>query len=148
MLVVQLVTEPQIQRAASLLGYSVSNNPQFIEKVITSSSFSYVQKAFNEIKEETTLKICHFHNPYVDYRVEIPRTDTVDVAEYEACREQGAIVVTAHDHIYARTELMSDYIDHTTVPQGKDNFVLKPGTSFSIISGMINLKITVDKFQD
>lgn len=92
---------------------------------------------FSTVNEEPTLKICHFHHPYVDYRVEMPRTDTVDEAEYEACREQGAMIVTAHDHIYARTKLMSNYAKNTVAhPESSDDaFILIPGTSFSVISG-------------
>jgi hypothetical protein len=135
MVVVQLITEPQIRRAAEILGYSLTNNEQFVRNVSLPFAPYLTTKVFSSVNEETTIRICHFHHPYVGYRVEMPRTDTVDVAEYEACRERGAMVVTAHDHIYARTQVFTNYAKQVVAKARTDEFVLTPGKSFAVISG-------------
>jgi cysteine-rich repeat protein len=68
---------------------------------------------------------------------------------YEASREAGAIVATAHEHSYSRTHLMSDFDDQVIASTG-DPLVLAaddPGTgpdegrSFAFVSGLAGRSI-------
>eukprot|EP01127_Copromyxa_protea_P020570 TRINITY_DN68_c0_g1_i1.p1 TRINITY_DN68_c0_g1~~TRINITY_DN68_c0_g1_i1.p1 ORF type:complete len:404 (-),score=92.90 TRINITY_DN68_c0_g1_i1:101-1312(-) len=125
--VVQIVTEPSMRKAAEAAGFRLPmNNNKFIKDTFQAT-------------KNTTLRVCHFHHPFVDYKVDMPRTDIVNVVEYDTCRQQGAMIVSAHDHIYARTKLMINYETHRMFRPTKPDeepFKLRGGNSFSVISGL------------
>ena len=54
---------------------------------------------------------------------------------YEACRENGAIIATAHEHAYSRTFLMANF-ENQTVASESSTLVLEPGKSFAFVSGL------------
>lgn len=54
---------------------------------------------------------------------------------YEASRRGGAIIATAHDHVYARSHLLSS-MEHQTIASTADTLVLTNGRSFVFVSGL------------
>ena len=54
---------------------------------------------------------------------------------YEACLALGGIVATGHEHVYARTHLMSDF-RAGTVAGRESPLVIEPGRSFAFVSGL------------
>jgi hypothetical protein len=54
---------------------------------------------------------------------------------YEACREGGGIVATAHEHAYSRTHLMSNF-EHQTVADRANHLVIQEGETFAFVSGL------------
>jgi predicted MPP superfamily phosphohydrolase len=54
---------------------------------------------------------------------------------YEACREGGAIVATAHEHSYSRTHLMDDFETQSIASTSK-TLVIEEGKSFVFVSGL------------
>jgi hypothetical protein len=54
---------------------------------------------------------------------------------YEACREGGAIIATAHEHSYSRTHLMDRFRSRRVVSRS-NILVLEKGKSFAFVSGL------------
>ncbi len=63
------------------------------------------------------------------------KDDDVGWRAYEACREGGAIVATAHEHSYSRTHLM-DHFKSRSVASRSSILVLEKGRSFAFVSGL------------
>ncbi len=63
------------------------------------------------------------------------KTDETGWDVYERCREQGAIIATAHEHSYSRTHLLSD-VQSQTVISTSDTLELNNGASFVFVSGL------------
>lgn len=61
--------------------------------------------------------------------------DEVGWEAYEICREQGAIIATAHEHSYSRTYLMED-LENQVISSTSDNLVLEKGETFVFVSGL------------
>ena len=57
---------------------------------------------------------------------------------YEACRKGGAIIATAHNHIYARTKTLISMLNQTVDPAWSepDKLRVASGASFVFISGL------------
>lgn len=54
---------------------------------------------------------------------------------YNSCLDAGALVATAHEHVYSRTYLMSSFEEQTVVHRDS-TMTLEPGRSFAFVSGM------------
>lgn len=79
-------------------------------------------------------RICSWHKLQHDMQIG-GKKDETGWAVYEACREAGGIVATAHDHSYSRTYLMSDFEHHEVVHRDK-HLEISPGHSFAFVSGL------------
>ena len=82
-------------------------------------------------------KICAWHK---NQRAMQPgeKRDEVGWAAYEQCRRAGAIIVTAHEHVYARTRTLVDLPRRTVSPEAPahDRLVVRPGSTFVVVSGL------------
>jgi len=96
------------------------NYPQFIKNSFANS--------------DATWRICSWHKNQKDLQVAV-KQNSVGWDAYNACLEAGAMVVNGHAHSYSRTHLLSDY-ERLRVASSSSNFVLKPGTSFTVVSGL------------
>jgi hypothetical protein len=63
------------------------------------------------------------------------KVDEVGWEVYETCREHGAIILTGHEHSYARTHLMSNF-ELTQVASTANTLVLEPGKTFCTVAGL------------
>ena len=54
---------------------------------------------------------------------------------FENAREAGAIIITAHEHSYHRTHVLSDMSDQIVVDD-RSPYVLQPGQTFTAVSGL------------
>ncbi|HEY7494346.1 MAG TPA: metallophosphoesterase, partial [Candidatus Tectomicrobia bacterium] len=59
--------------------------------------------------------------------------DEVGWGPYEACREAGAIIATAHEHTYSRTHLMANFRTQTIA---STSLQIEPGKSFAFVSAL------------
>ncbi len=59
----------------------------------------------------------------------------VPLSTYDACRAEGAIIATAHEHSYSRTHLMSSFADQTILSTASE-FGIGPGQTFAFVSGL------------
>jgi 3',5'-cyclic AMP phosphodiesterase CpdA len=63
------------------------------------------------------------------------KSDEVGWSAYEACREGGAIIATAHEHSYARTHLL-DHVGTQHVASTANTLQLEEGKTFVFHSGL------------
>lgn len=92
----------------------------------------YIRDEFAD--DPSAWRICSFHKNQTDMQIG-NKSDATGWGVYEACREAGALVATAHEHSYSRTYLMSDF-DALEVAHRDDHLVLEPGRSFAFVSGL------------
>jgi len=58
-------------------------------------------------KVDNSWKICAWHKNYKGYQVGGKKTE-VDLGAYELCGDNGAIIMTGHEHTYSRTHGLND----------------------------------------
>jgi predicted phosphodiesterase len=83
-------------------------------------------------------KVCNWHKNQHDLQVGL-KTDEVGYLAYQECMNAGALVVTGHEHSYARTRTLSriglPLSGHGAA--GKYDFLqLAPGQTFVVVSGL------------
>jgi len=95
--------------------------------------------------DQHTWKICSWHkNQHVMQLGD--KRDEMGWAVYETCKNNGAIVATAHEHSYGRTKTLTS-VEHQTVdtaqhppvggvPSNPDELLVAPGRSFVFVSGL------------
>lgn len=81
-------------------------------------------------------KFCMFHLTREPMQLGYSGTKNIGWDIYEACREGGAIILTGHDHRYARTHLMSSFGPTQVVNDTSSTLQVSPGLSFVAISGL------------
>ncbi len=81
-------------------------------------------------------RICSWHMNQSAMQVGA-KEDQVGWSVYEACRKGGAVIVTAHEHSYSRTHLISEFSDQPVVASFDAAEVdISPGQSLAIVSGL------------
>jgi hypothetical protein len=87
-------------------------------------------------------KVCAWHKPHTKIQAG-GNGDGPKWGVYEACRLQGALIATAHEHGYSRTFGL-DQFDPTINPvstKASDPIVLEPGKTFTFVSGAGGAKV-------
>lgn len=79
-------------------------------------------------------RICSWHKNQELMQVG-GKSDETGWETYEACRQGGAIIATAHEHSYSRTHLMDD-IDNPSVASTDNLLQISQGTTFVFVSGL------------
>ncbi len=96
---------------------------------------TYANYFAEELAADTaTWRICSWHKTQAQMQVG-NKADEVGYAVYEACREGGAIIATAHEHSYSRTHLLSN-IKWVMVASKSDTLEIAKGRTFVFVSGM------------
>ncbi len=85
-------------------------------------------------KTDAAWRICTWHKNQRAMQLGGKDND-VGWQAYEACREAGAIVATAHEHSYSRTHLMDGFKSRSVVSRS-NTLVLEKGKSFAFVSGL------------
>ena len=85
-------------------------------------------------KTDAAWRICSWHKNQRAMQLG-HKDDDVGWQAYEACREGGAVVATAHEHSYSRTHLM-DSFKSRSVASRSNILVLEKGKSFAFVSGL------------
>ncbi len=85
-------------------------------------------------KTDAAWRICSWHRNQRAMQLGGKGND-VGWQAYEACREGGAIVATAHEHSYSRTHLMASFKSQK-VASRSNILVLEKGKSFAFVSGL------------
>jgi hypothetical protein len=82
-------------------------------------------------------KICSWHENQHSMQVG-SKEDEMGWGVYEACRQAGAIVATAHEHSYSRTRTLVSMINQTVDPSCSDpsHLCVSPGRTFVFVSGL------------
>ncbi|MGH9261636.1 MAG: PKD domain-containing protein, partial [Acidimicrobiales bacterium] len=87
--------------------------------------------------DQSTWRICSWHKNQAAMQIG-GKSDAVGWGPYEACRELGAIIATAHEHSYERTKTLTNTQTQTVDPAwpARDNLRVAPGASFVFVSGL------------
>ena len=89
-------------------------------------------------------KICSWHKNQRAMQVG-DKEDETGWGVYEACRRQGAIIATAHDHAYARSHLIEKFADTPRVASTGDVIEITKGRTIAFVSGISGQSIRPQK---
>ncbi len=93
---------------------------------------NYINKALDG---DNAWKICAWHKNMNKMQTG-GKLDETGWGVYEACKEQGALITTAHEHAYARSYLFSD-IEHQVIADNNPKSAkLSRGKTIVILSGL------------
>lgn len=108
----------------------------------TSTYAPYIQSQLQS--DNHIWKVCSWHKNQATMQVG-SKTDEMGWAVYEMCRQQGAIIATAHEHTYHRTKTLTNIqgltVDTTQhplvggVPSNQNSVLVSPGKTFVFVSG-------------
>ena len=105
---------------------------------VTPNQFDYehtktIKQAFDG--DSSSWKICAWHKNMTKMQTGNKLNETGwDV--YEACREQGALITTAHEHAYARSFLFSNIENQVIADNNPNSAKLSKGKTIVILSGL------------
>ena len=104
----------------------------------------YIKKQLKN--DDHIWKVCSWHRNMNAMQMG-NKTDDMGWGVYEACREYGAIIATAHEHSYERTKTLSSISEQTVDPSSPDpaQLVAAPGRTFVFVSGLGGDSIRVQK---
>lgn len=106
--------------ALTAMGMSGSGHAQFIDETFTNTPALF--------------KVCVWHYNQTLMQVG-DKDDQAGWEGYETCRKHGAMIITAHEHSYSRTHLMSG-LEKQTIADTTNNLALEPGKSFVTVTGL------------
>ena len=72
------------------------------------------------------------NNEEISFNDELTDNDDLIVDYYEACKEQGAVIITAYDQVYARTKMLSGFEPITSI----ENYNIQPGKTIVYMCGL------------
>ena len=110
----------------------VSASPGIFEDEPASIDEEFIKKTFNNSRSKW--RICQWHKNMHDMQTGL-KGDETGWGVYEECRENGAMIVTGHEHAYARSYLLSSIKDKE-VSSYSDLMELKKGKSVVVLSGL------------
>lgn len=104
-------------------------------KGVSSEHLIYMEEQLAQ--DDSIWKICSWHVNQTAMQLG-ERRNVAGWGPYEACRKGGAIIATAHNHIYARTKTLVSMRNQTVDPAWSepDKLRIAPGASFVFISGL------------
>jgi hypothetical protein len=104
----------------------------------------YVQSQLNG--DNHIWKICSWHRDMEEMQVG-GKADDMGWGVYEACKNQGAIIATAHEHSYERTKTLISIQNQMLDPESPDpnHLTVAPGRTFVFVSGLGGVSIRDQK---
>jgi predicted phosphodiesterase len=93
----------------------------------------YIKQAFDG--DDNSWKICAWHKNMTKMQTG-DKLDEAGWGVYDACREQGALITTAHEHAYARSFLFSDIENQVIADNNPNSAKLSKGKTIVILSGL------------
>lgn len=85
-------------------------------------------------KSNAPWEICSWHKNQALMQLG-GKSDEVGWVAYDTCRQEGAIIVTAHEHSYSRTYLMSSFANQE-VASTSSTLEIQKGKTLTIVSGL------------
>ena len=95
---------------------------------------AYIQARLNAAPPEHW-RVCTWHKNQREMQVG-DKGNEVGWNAYETCREKGAIIVTGHEHSYARSLLLSNMTLRKIANPAASPLTVTEGTTFAIVSGL------------
>jgi hypothetical protein len=99
-------------------------------------SIGYIRNAL-ENSDTYIWKNCTWHKNQNAMQVG-GKGDEVGWEAYEACKNDGAIILTGHEHSYSRTKTLTSMVNQTVNPSWPDpsNILVGPGNTFAAVVGL------------
>ncbi len=119
-------------------------------KARVASDLQFVRTSLSRLRAgfpRTRWTFCLWHAPFhlmqVSFRTppSVLRSEQLERA-YEACRKDGAVVVSGHEHYYLRTHLVESFVQPylfrrpEAAAEQVPTLALRPGASFAVVSGL------------
>jgi hypothetical protein len=114
---------------------------------------SFLKKHLNKSTTEDW-KICswHFYDKYY-HTGKYPEDDNIISGSgesfYDYCKDHGAIIFSAHDHVYARTHVMTEFkkptIDKYDMDTSEDIVQIRNGATLDILNGAGGYEIYIEQ---
>ena len=108
----------------------VSVSPNLFDEY---SHIDTIQQAFED--DDNSWKICAWHKNMTKMQTGNKLNET-GWGVYEACREQGALITTAHEHAYSRSFLLSNIENQELADDNPRSAKLSRGETVVIVSGL------------
>lgn len=80
-------------------------------------------------------KIKEYLNLNQDYQVG-GKSNEVGWEAFEKCREHGAMIMMGHEHSYARSKVMSSFMNKEVYSNDKSTMNIGNGHTFSVVAGL------------
>jgi hypothetical protein len=84
--------------------------------------------------DDSIWRICTWHKNHQLMQVG-NKASEVPLSTYDACRAEGAIIATAHEHSYSRTHLMGSFANQTILSTSNEMHI-GLGQTFAFVSGL------------
>eukprot|EP00833_Pecoramyces_ruminatium_P000878 jgi/Orpsp1_1/1174910/evm.model.c7180000051924.1 len=119
-----------------------------------SDQLKFLKKHLSEAKEDWKICSWHFYDKYYHtgkyqkYGNIVSGDGDHDESFYDYCKDHGAIIFSAHDHVYARTNVMSKFKDQSLIHMIKteSNIVqIRKGATFNILNGAGGWEIYIEQ---
>ncbi|ORX84498.1 Metallo-dependent phosphatase [Anaeromyces robustus] len=102
----------------------------------------FLKKHLSSSNEDWKICAWHFYDKYY-HTGKYPDDGNIVSGSYESfydyCKDHGAIIFSAHDHVYARTHVMSQFsepvIDRFDEETGEDIVQIRKGATIDILNG-------------
>ncbi|KAG4091703.1 hypothetical protein H8356DRAFT_1407546 [Neocallimastix lanati (nom. inval.)] len=121
----------------------------------TKEQLRFLKKHLTEAKEDWKICSWHFYDKYYhtgkyqEYGNIVSGDGHDDESFYDFCKDHGAIIFSAHDHVYARTNVMSKFkkpvIDEYDLKTGTDIVQIREGATFNILNGVGGWEIYIEQ---
>lgn len=83
--------------------------------------------------DDAAWKVCSFHKVHSHFQLG-SKTDEVELDIYQKCIDHGALVMSAHDHVYGRTYPISDVFDKDI--NKEEPYIIRDGQSMIWVNGI------------
>jgi len=108
---------------------------------------SFIKKQLNE--NHSNWRICSWHYDINTMQREADQNKT-GWEVYEYCKNGGAIIANAYQHVYARTKTLINFENHIVDSEWSEpnKLRVKEGATFTFISGIGGMPIVKQKYDD
>lgn len=113
---------------------------------------AFLKKHLQNAKEDWKICSWHYYDKYYHTgRYQSPYNLVSGEGEsfYDYCKEHGAIIFSAHDHVYARTRVMSQFsepvIDQYDGVENGKVVQIRPGATLNILNGVGGFYIYIEQ---
>lgn len=119
------------------VAFVISGMGTFDEKNPRTNEYLQALRDRLEAKKDYVWKFCAWHKNHSTMQLGEKR-DEVRLDAYDICRQNGAAIMTGHEHSYSRTRTFNNAFNQVVDPEFPDanTLVLRPGSTFAVVSGL------------
>ena len=110
----------------------VMSTPNLFDYDSKTKSEQHIKRSL--ASDSSAWRICSFHETMRDMQTG-NKSDETGWGVYEACRQGGAMIVTGHEHSYARSYLFNN-VSSKSITRWSSPYTLEKGKSIVVVSGL------------